>query len=84
MKTEVDNTSKAIAEFIKNMGNTEFAGKMEDQAGGVTGAFEQMQEAWLKLSRSIGEGGLANGLEEFMAIMARTATSAQELGRIVG
>jgi hypothetical protein len=82
--TEVANTSKAIAGFIKQMGDAEFAGAMEDQAGGVTGAFEAMSEAWRKLSRDMGEGGVTQGLINFQTSMTETAKAAEELGRMIG
>jgi hypothetical protein len=84
VKTEVDNTSKAIAGFIKQMGNTEFAGKMEDQAGNVSGAFEAMSEAWLKLSRDMGAGGLTQGLIDFQTSMANASKEAEDLARALG
>jgi hypothetical protein len=84
MTTTVDNTSKAIAGFIKQMGNTEFAGSMIDAAGGVTGAFEAMSDAWNELARDMGEGGLSAGLEDFAHSMVRASEAADELGRILG
>lgn len=82
--TEVSNTGKAVAAFIKTMGNTEFAGLMEEQAEGVTGALEAMSEAWHELSRDMGEGGLSQGLIEFSHSMRDAAEAADELGRLLG
>lgn len=82
--TTVDNTGKAVAAFIKQMGNTEFAGLMEEQADGATGALETMSEAWHELSRDIGEGGLTRGIEEFSHSMARASEAADGLARLFG
>jgi hypothetical protein len=82
--TEVENTSKAIAGFIKTMGNTEFAGRLKEEAEGVTGAFESMSEAWNEFSRDMGDGGLNKGLTDFQQSMAEASKEAEELGRIVG
>lgn len=82
--TEVANTGKAVAAFIKTMGNTEFAGLMEEQADGVTGALEAMAEAWHELSRDMGEGGLSQGLIEFSHSMRDASEAADQLGRLLG
>ena len=84
VKTEVENTSQAIAAFIRNMGNTNFAGMMEENAEGVTGAFSRMQNAWHELSRDIAEGGLESGLINFQNSMTDAAEAADNLGRILG
>lgn len=82
--TTVQNTGKAVAAFIKQMGNTEFAGLMEEQADGATGALEAMSEAWHELSRDMGEGGLTRGIEEFSHSMARASEESDKLGRLFG
>jgi hypothetical protein len=82
--TEVENTSKAIVGLIKTMGNVEFAGRLKEQAEGVTGAFEAMDEAWDEFARDMGEGGLNKGLIDFQKSMAEASKEADELGRMVG
>ena len=84
VSTQVKNTAKDVAAFIKTMGNTEFAGAMEDAMGGVNGAFTAMSNAWGELVEDMGEGGLSSGLENFARSMVDASEKADELGRILG
>lgn len=84
MKTEVANTSAAIAGFIKNMGNTEFAGMMDEQASGFTAAMERMHGAMQEFSNDIGEGGLTEGLEAFSRSMVAVVEKGEDLASMLG
>ena len=84
VSTQVKNTAKDVAAFIKTMGDTTFAGAMEDAMGGVTGAFTAMSNAWGELVEDMGEGGLSSGLENFARSMVAASEAADELGRILG
>ena len=84
VKTTVDATSKAVATFIKQMGSTEFAGLMEQQAEGVTGALDAMSDAWNELARDMGDGGLNKGLVDFQKSMAQASKDGDKLGRTLG
>lgn len=84
VSTQVKNTGKDVAAFIKTMGDTTFAGSMEDAMGGVTGAFTAMSNAWGELVEDMGEGGLSSGLENFARSMVDASEKADELARILG
>ena len=69
--TEVEKNSAALSGYFEKIGE-ENAGVLEYLQGGVTGALNQLENAWGDFYRAIGESGLG----DLIASMVRTAADA--------
>lgn len=69
--TEVEKNSAALSGYFEKIGE-ENAGVLEYLQGGVTGAINQLENAWGDFYRAIGESGLG----DLIASMVRTAADA--------
>lgn len=69
--TEVEKNSAALSGYFEKIGE-ENAGVLEYLQGGVTGALNQLENAWGDFYRALGESGLG----DLIASMVRTAADA--------
>lgn len=69
--TEVEKNSDALSGYFEKIGE-ENAGVLEYLQGGVTGALNQLENAWGDFYRALGESGLG----DLIASMVRTAADA--------
>lgn len=84
MRTEVENTSRAIAQFVQEMGNTTFADGMQQAAEGTKASFDRMTDAAAKFAREMGEGGLNKGLEDFFNELTRSMEGGKSFAALFG
>lgn len=71
-KTEVANNAAAIEEFLIGLGETNFAGSMQNQMATLQGAMSNLSDSWDNLWRVVSEGGAGEQIEQAvrMAIVA--------------
>jgi hypothetical protein len=59
VETNIKNNSKAIVGYLEDIGNTKFAGAMEDQMNTVNGALSNLEDQIDSLYRTVGGDGSA-------------------------
>ena len=75
--TTVGNNSEAIQGYLLGIGNTQFAGAMEDQMGTVNGAVSNMQDSFSGLQRTfIDQTGYAESYKQKMLSLAEVFDNA--------
>lgn len=85
LERSVRRDTRSIVSFLQEMGETRFAGGMEDQVNTLRGAFSNLQDATAALADEVGRAGLVDALTEVtreITDMANGADGAAEsLGR---
>jgi len=60
--TEIEKNSKEIVKYLQNIGETTFAGAMEEQMKRLPGKISNLQDAIRNLWRTLGDTGVTEGL----------------------
>lgn len=88
--TTVGKNSEEITEFLENIGDTNFAGAMENQMSRLPGVLSNLQDSFTRVAGAIGEGGFtdgvidaANALADFNMTLIQTGI-ADTVGNILG
>jgi hypothetical protein len=68
--TNIKNNSEAIKGYLQELGNTKFAGAMEEQSKTLGGAFSNLKDAIATTAKIIGE----SGLNDFIIEITRSLT----------
>jgi len=72
--TEIAKDSEAIQDYLRNIGETAFAGSIEEQMKTIGGAASNLKDAFAELLNTMGEvTGLDNAATTFFERMARGA-----------
>lgn len=58
--TTIRNSSEEITAYLENIGNTAFAGAMEERAKTLDGAIAELGDTWDELFRTINEAGVGS------------------------
>ena len=70
----VRNNAREIEGYLRRIGETEFAGAMEERVNSLDGALSNLSDSWDSLFRSVARGPIGDLIEEYV----RKATAAIE------
>lgn len=62
--TTVKNNSQAIQGYLENIGNTDFAGAMENRMATLDGAISNLDDAWEAFKLSVAQSGFGDAVAE--------------------
>lgn len=82
--TEVAKTSSAVAEYLKGIGNTQFAGAMEAQMNTFRGVMSNLQDAWDAFLVDVASHGLLDAMKEIGKELTGMTSSSGELSESLG
>lgn len=82
--TVVRKNASAITEYLKAIGNTKFAGAMDEQMKTLGGAFANLQDAVEQFAVDIGEGGLNDALREIALDLSDMTGGGKSLAQVIG
>lgn len=82
--TTVKRSSEEIQKYLRNIGDTEFAGAMDRQMGTLGGAISNLQDAVASFADDIGKGGLSGALNDVAQDMAGAANESGNLATMIG
>lgn len=82
--TTVKKNADAIAGYLKSIGQTTFAGAMDQQMKTLGGAFSNLGDAVEQFVVELGEGGLATAVQEIVADLSEMAGGGQSLAKTLG
>jgi len=86
--TEVGKNADEIEAFLRKIGQTDFAGAMEERAATIDGALSNLSDSTALLANRMGEGGLAGGVAAVAFALSDASTkagdAAEEFGRLSG
>lgn len=69
-KFEVEKSAEEIVDFLKSIGETNFAGAMEEQMKRLPGALSNLEDSFTKLGAAVGEGGFTEGVNNLSNALA--------------
>lgn len=72
--TRVKNSAADIQRYLKEIGNNQFAGAMEEQMDTLGGAFSNLQDSTAQLMDAVGKAGLSSALQTAAAAASNLAT----------
>jgi phage tail tape-measure protein len=83
--TTVEKNAKAIEAYLRSLGNVQFAGAMKEQMDTMGGVMSNIEDAFGKLARNIGEAGLTtaikNALQQFNDMVDGAEDAATSIGK---
>ena len=83
--TEVGKNAVEIENYLRSIGTINFAGAMKEQMDTMGGVMSNIEDAFGKLSRNIGEAGLTtaikNALKQFNDMVDGAADAATSIGK---
>lgn len=83
--TTVAKNAKAIEAYLRSLGNVQFAGAMKEQMDTMGGVMSNIEDAFGKLARNIGEAGLTtaikNALKQFNDMVDGAEDAATSIGK---
>ena len=83
--TTVAKNAKAIEAYLRSLGNVQFAGAMKEQMDTMGGVMSNIEDAFGKLARNIGEAGLTtaikNALQQFNDMVDGAEDAATSIGK---
>jgi len=82
--TTVGKNAKEIEEFLRGIGEVQFAGAMTEQAKTLGGALSNLSDSVAVFQNEIGEGGLAAAVADFSREVSGAAGGANSLARSIG
>jgi hypothetical protein len=82
--TTVGNSSREVAGYLEQLGQTRFADGMERQASTFATGFDSVKEAFAGLRNAIGEKGLLPSLESMDVSFAKIINRAQPIADAIG
>lgn len=85
--TTVEKNAKAIEAYLRSLGNVQFAGAMKEQMDTMGGVMSNIEDAFGKLARNIGEAGLTtaikNALQQFNDMVDGAEDAATSIGKVL-
>jgi hypothetical protein len=84
VKTTVKKEAEAIENYLKGIGDVQFAGAMERQMQTIGGLVSNLEDTWSGFLMKIGQGGQMSGLEETIGRLGRLMSDdlAKSLGSL--
>lgn len=82
--TTVKKNSEDIQNYLKNIGNEDFAGAMERQMNTLGGMFSNLSDAAANFADGIGRGGLGQALKDVMGDINNAAGASGGFAEILG
>lgn len=86
--TVIANTRDAVVSFLEEIGNSKFAGALEEQSKTLNGVLSNISDQFSFLAFQIGEGGLRQALTDlakrFLNVSAVGSETAAKLGQVLG
>lgn len=82
--TEVAKNAKAIESYLKSIGDVNFAGAMAEQMNTMGGTMSNIEDAFDKLARSVGENGLNTALKDVLTQFNDMIGGADDAAKIIG
>ena len=83
--TTVAKNAKAIEAYLRSLGDVQFAGAMKEQMDTMGGVMSNIEDAFGKLARNIGEAGLntaiKNALKQFNDMVDGAEDAATSIGK---
>ena len=84
--TTVAKNAKAIEAYLRSLGNVQFAGAMKEQMDTMGGVMSNIEDAFGKLARNIGEAGLTtaikNALQQFNDMVDGAEDAATSIAKV--
>ncbi len=88
VKTTVAKDASAISDYLRKIGDVNFAGAMEKQMSTLGGAFSNLQDNVDRFYRAIGEAGLNDALmeltQEISSLIGGSSDLGAQLGQLAG
>lgn len=82
--TTVKRSSEEIQRYLRNIGETDFAGAMDRQMKTLGGAISNLQDSMASFADDIGKGGLSDALNEVALGMSTAAGESGNLATLIG
>ena len=84
MTKTIGNNSEEIQSYLMQLGETDFAGAMTDRMDTLNGAASNLEDAWDKLFRTMGDGtpvgeALKDAFQAGAAVLSKAADAAKRL-----
>lgn len=82
--TTVEKNSRAIEAYLRSIGNVQFAGAMKEQMDTMGGVMSNIEDAFGKLARNIGDAGLTTAIKEALQQFNDMVDGADDAATAVG
>lgn len=86
--TRIGANAEEIGAYLRQIGETKFAGAMTEQMNTLDGLFSNLGDSFDALSRRVGEAGLNKGMKDLLQVFLDTNTAAgplaEQLGSVLG
>jgi hypothetical protein len=82
--TTVRKNAEEIQKYLRDIGDVQFAGAMEEQAKTLGGALSNLQDSFTVFQNEIGEGGFADAVADVAREMSAAAEGSKNLARDLG
>lgn len=83
-QTTVQKSAEAVERYLKQIGDKQFAGAMEEQMKTLGGAFANLNDAIEQFAVDIGEAGLAEAIRTISLDLAEMAGSGSSVAKMIG
>lgn len=83
-QTVVQKSADAVTQYLKAIGNTQFAGAMEEQMKTLGGAFSNLNDTLEQFAVEIGEAGLADAVRTITLDLNDMVGGGQSLAQMLG
>lgn len=77
--TTVKKNADDIQQYLKGIGDVQFAGAMEKQMDTLGGSFSNLGDSASQLAEAIGEAGLSKGLKQATSLMTEFLNASKEI-----
>lgn len=84
VQTKVQKNAQAITGYLRKIGDVNFAGAMEKQSATLGGALSNAGDAWTSFVNKVGEGGLADAIEDVARRFSTLAGESDGLASALG
>lgn len=84
LTTEVGKNATEIEAYLRRIGQVQFAGAMDEQSKTLGGALSNLGDSFSVLQNEIGEGGLADAVEDVARRISDLTNGSKNLGRELG
>ncbi len=84
VSTTVGKNSEDIQKYLQNIGNTNFAGAMENQMKTLGGAFSNLGDNLAMIADQIGQGGLSSAIGTIVGDMNEAGSTSENWAGILG
>lgn len=84
MRYEIEKNGKALEDFIINLGETKFAGGMENQMQTMAGVWSNIGDNFDRLKSQIGAGGLNDAIKELLDWLNNLSQGGDKTAKALG